>query len=105
MQLSAGETENQSFLGEHIAPYHGLLRLLLEDGSPADALAVAEKAKARQLLDVLAHGKVQVTAALTAEERAGEERLDRVASEWNRRLAQAPNPAAQIGRASCRERV
>ncbi|HLK66817.1 MAG TPA: CHAT domain-containing tetratricopeptide repeat protein [Bryobacteraceae bacterium] len=95
MQLSAGETENQSFLGEHIAPYHGLLRLLLEDGSPADALAVAEKAKARQLLDVLAHGKVQVTAALTAEERAGEERLDRVASEWNRRLAQAPNPAAR----------
>ena len=92
---ATSEPEGQRFLEDKIAPYHGLLRLLLEDGSSEAALAVAEKAKARQLLDALRSGKAQVTAAMTAEERLEEQRLTASASDLSRRLVDTRDPAIQ----------
>jgi len=104
MRIGAGEPEGQRFLEDKIAPYHGLLRLLLEDGHSEAALAVAEKAKARQLLDALRSGQAQVTGVLTAKERLEEQRLTANAGDLNRRLADTRDPSLQASiRASWEE--
>jgi CHAT domain-containing protein/tetratricopeptide (TPR) repeat protein len=105
MQRGGAARDGPDFLADRIAPFHGLLQLLIEDGAAKDALALAEKAKARHLLDVLAQGRVHVAAAMSAGERDEEQRLDAVASDWNRRLAEAGNAAERSAARASWERA
>jgi len=57
-----GEAAGFSLLESRIAPYHDLLRLYLAQHQPEEALSLAERAKARQLLDVMRLGKAQAAA-------------------------------------------
>lgn len=74
-RVAGGEMERQRFLATRLAPYHELFRLALAAGRPEAALAAAERARGRVLLDVLRSGRGDVDAALTPEERGAEERL------------------------------
>ncbi len=79
MRSEAGATpeEQQRFLELRVSPYGALAELLIADGDVPAALAYAERAKARVLLDVLRLGRANVTKAMSAEERAHEQELQR----------------------------
>ena len=67
-QVAGGELEQQHFFERSLDPYHGMVELLVEQKEFDAALAYAERAKARVLLDVLRSGRVDVTKAMTAAE-------------------------------------
>ena len=72
---AGGDQLQQRFFENKISPYHEMIALLVDQGKPDEALAYAEQAKARVLLDVLRRGKVDVTKAMTAKEREQETKL------------------------------
>lgn len=92
LRVGGSDSDGARFLDGKLVPYYGLLSLLVEDGEGEAALRTAERAKARQLLDVIRLGKAELTAALTAKERARERELVAASSDWNRRLGEAVTP-------------
>lgn len=74
-EVAGGEQEQQLFFEDKLSPYHAMMELLLSEGRAADALAYAENAKGRTLLDVIRRGRVNVTKSMTAAERAREMQL------------------------------
>jgi CHAT domain-containing protein/predicted negative regulator of RcsB-dependent stress response len=70
-----GDEDGQYFLDRRISAYHDLLRLDVEEGMPEQAFYLAERAKARQLLDVARQGKTERNGPLTAEQTAQERSL------------------------------
>jgi hypothetical protein len=71
-QLGSGERQQPRFFERTISPYYEMVDLLISQGSPGDALAVAERAKGRVLLDVLQSGKADMNKALSSTEREQE---------------------------------
>jgi CHAT domain-containing protein/tetratricopeptide (TPR) repeat protein len=74
--VAGGGGEQQRFFESKISPYHALVDLLARTGETAEALTFAERAKARVLLDVLQTGRVNITKAMTGEEREQERKLN-----------------------------
>jgi CHAT domain-containing protein/Tfp pilus assembly protein PilF len=74
-QVAGGEQEQQRFFEKKISPYREMIRLLVAEEKWNEALAYAERAKARVLLDVLQSGRVNITKAMRPEERAREQKL------------------------------
>lgn len=74
-EVSGAEPEQQRFFEDKLAPYHGMVDLLVARGEHAEAFAYAERARARVLADVLTRGRADVTRAMTPAERAEEARL------------------------------
>jgi len=87
-----GEVAGYSALESRIAAYHDLLRLELNQGRPEQALSLAERAKARQLLDVVRQGKTQPAAYMTADETAQEQKLSATLSQLDQQLFNASDP-------------
>src|SRR5262245_18185284 len=74
--LAAGDAEDsQRYFEDGLRAHHGLLRLLAQENQPREALALAERANARALLDTLHRGGISIQKAMTAEEREQERRL------------------------------
>ncbi len=73
----AGESEADTprFLEARIAPYHHFLKLEFDQGLRERALSLAERAKARQLLDVVRGGKTEIANEMTQAERDEERSL------------------------------
>ncbi len=67
-QVAGGEQEQQRFFEDKLASYQAMVELLVAQNQSSAALAYAERAKARVLLDVLHSGRVDITKALTAAE-------------------------------------
>lgn len=67
-----GEDTRQSFFQDKLTPYHILMQLELAGGRASEALAHAERAKARVLLDAITAGRTLVTADMTDAERRTE---------------------------------
>jgi CHAT domain-containing protein len=88
-QVVGGEQEQQRFFESRVSPYHAMVDLLIAHGSPSEALAFAERAKARALLDVLQQGRVSIQKAMTAEEQEQERRLKSELTQTNLQLANA----------------
>jgi CHAT domain-containing protein len=63
------------FMRDKIAVYWHLMETLLAEGRTADALACAERAKARVLVELLAGGKADLSRSLSAEEKSKEDSL------------------------------
>jgi CHAT domain-containing protein/Tfp pilus assembly protein PilF len=85
-QVAAGDQDRERFFEDKLAPYHELVKLSLAEGNTKDALAYAERARARVLLEALRRGRVMPSKSMTAEERVRERSLlDRIAA-LNRRL-------------------
>jgi CHAT domain-containing protein/Tfp pilus assembly protein PilF len=71
-QVAGAAQEQQSFFENKLAPYQGMVELLVAQNQSGAALAYAERAKARALLDVLQSGRVNITRAMTAAEQERE---------------------------------
>lgn len=67
LDLSGGAQGGAGFLTDKMVAYHGLIRLLIAKGDLAGALAQAERAKGRALLDALNSG-TQLAQNLSKEE-------------------------------------
>lgn len=74
-QVSGGEPDYQKFLQNRVAPYYCMIDLLVNRNRSADALAFAERVKARVLLDVLRDGRVHINKSLTQGEEMKEREL------------------------------
>ena len=73
--LVGGEREQQRFFADKLEPYWGMVAVSLDASRPEDALAHAERAKSRMLLDVAVSGRSRITQAMTAAERDREVQL------------------------------
>lgn len=74
-QVVGTEEQQQAYFSERHAPYVDMVELLVGQNQGADALAYAERAKGRALLDVLRSGRVSITKAMSPEEREREQQL------------------------------
>lgn len=95
LKVAGGDEERQRYFEQASFPYHSLIDLSLAAGRPFDALQYAERAKARVLLDVLAHGPERVETEMTAAERAEERAL----------LADLATADAQLQKATANNRA
>lgn len=71
-QAAGGEVDQSRFFENKISVYHSMIELLVRQNNAGEALAYAERAKARVLLDTLQSGRAQITKAMTDEERSEE---------------------------------
>ncbi len=74
-QLAASEPEQAFFFETRFDPYVQMVMLLAEQGKAAEAFNFAERAKARVLLDVLHAGRVDISKAMSEQEKEQENRL------------------------------
>lgn len=74
-KVAGGEQDRQRFFENKISPYHEMVSLLVSQGRDAQALLYAERAKARVLLDVLQNGRINISKAMSDDERREEQRL------------------------------
>jgi CHAT domain-containing protein/tetratricopeptide (TPR) repeat protein len=84
---AGGESERQAGFEQSLSPYQALVALLIEEHLPHEALLMAERAKARVLLDVLGQGRVNVTKAMTAAEVRDERDIERELIALNAQIA------------------
>lgn len=87
----AGGPESQSgFFRNNIAPYHEMIELLTEQDQLPEALAYAERAKGRALLDVLMGGRATINKLMTPAERDHEQKLQGELAALNRQIRSVP---------------
>jgi CHAT domain-containing protein/uncharacterized protein HemY len=97
-QVAGGEEEQQRHFESKITPYYAMVELLVAQRNSDEALAYAERAKARVLLDVLSNGRVNITKAMTVleqrQERQINSRLAALNSQlYREKLRPDPDPA------------
>lgn len=83
---TGSEEDRQRFLEGRTAPYNAMVDLLIAQNNLTEAFTYAERAKGRTLLDVLRHGRVDISEALTVEEREQEMRLNAALMALNTQL-------------------
>jgi CHAT domain-containing protein len=74
-QVAGGEQERGRFFENRVSPYQEMVKLLLSENNPSEALRFAERAKGRVLLDVLRSGRVDISKTMTPGEREREQLL------------------------------
>ncbi|MEO7969984.1 MAG: CHAT domain-containing tetratricopeptide repeat protein [bacterium] len=88
-QVAGGETEQQSFFENKLSPYQEMIDLLVSQNKLSEALAYAERAKGRVLLDVLQSGRANITKSMTSPELAEERQLTNDLAALNTQLSRA----------------
>lgn len=88
-QAAGGAEERQRYFERGMHAHHGLLNVLVKQNQAAAALNVAERAKARALLDMLQQGRVSVHKTMTAKEQEEEQRSKAQLTQLNKQLARA----------------
>jgi CHAT domain-containing protein/tetratricopeptide (TPR) repeat protein len=86
-QVAGGEQEQQKFFESRTSPYHAMVQLLADQDKPDEALAFAERAKSRVLLDVLQAGQIDVAKAMTPQEREKERTFNNQLTSLNARIS------------------
>jgi CHAT domain-containing protein len=86
-QAAGGVEERQRYFEDGMRAHHGLLSVLVKQNQLQDALVLAERAKARALLDMLQDGRVSVQKAMTAKELEQERQLKSQLTQLNKQLA------------------
>ena len=94
--LAADDAGATAFLEDKMDAYHGMVTLLVQENRPAEALAMAERAKARVLIDILGSPKLNPIQAMTAEERASARCRTEEISALNRQIAAARAAAPPV---------
>ena len=74
-EVPGAETQREEFFENKLAPYTELIGLLLAENNTREALANAERAKSRVLLDVLRGGRMNINKAMSTSERQREQDL------------------------------
>src|SRR5215510_9960440 len=75
-QLVGNERDQQLFFENKTAPYVEMVGLMIGQNKVNEAFHYAEMAKGRMLLDVLRHGRSDISKTMTAEERDHEKQLN-----------------------------
>ncbi|HEY5035791.1 MAG TPA: CHAT domain-containing tetratricopeptide repeat protein, partial [Chthoniobacterales bacterium] len=73
--VAGGDVERETFFAREIEPYHEMIRLLVRQNKPEEALAMAERASARVLLDITSTARADESAVLTADEQHNQREL------------------------------
>jgi CHAT domain-containing protein/predicted negative regulator of RcsB-dependent stress response len=85
--VAGTERDRELFFEGKLTPYHAMVQLLIEQHDFSQALEYAERAKGRELVDLLRNGKQDVTKAMTREERLQEQSLNQTMNALNSQLA------------------
>ncbi|HKR02828.1 MAG TPA: CHAT domain-containing protein, partial [Pyrinomonadaceae bacterium] len=85
-QVAGSEEDRRRFMEGRIAPYNAMVDLLVAQNNLPEAFTYAERAKGRTLLDVLRNGRVDISKALSPEEREQELSLDAAIAALNTQL-------------------
>ena len=94
-RVAGGDQEREQFFAQEIAPYHEMISLLVRQNKPEQALAMAERASARVLLDIASGGRAEYAAVLNPEEQRRQRALEVELASADRELARlrtAENP-------------
>lgn len=94
-QAAGSERDQELSFESKTTPYLEMVELLIEKNDLAGAFVFAERAKGRMLLDVLRHGRADITKSMTADEREKERILNTsmtVVSSQIRREISLPQP-------------
>jgi CHAT domain-containing protein/Tfp pilus assembly protein PilF len=91
--IAGGEQQQQRFFEQQVNPYQEMADLLISQNQWKEAFILAERAKGRVLVDVLARGKLPPTKAMTEAERLGEQRIEAELASLNDQLQQAEGDA------------
>jgi CHAT domain-containing protein/Tfp pilus assembly protein PilF len=75
-RLAGNEQQQEQFFENKLSPYQGMVQLLIAQNKTGEALAYAERAKARVLLDVLRSGRVNIAKAMTTQDQEHERKLN-----------------------------
>ncbi len=73
--VAGGDVERETFFALEIEPYREMIRLLVRQNKPEEALAMAERASARVLLDITSTERADETAVLSPAEQLTEREL------------------------------
>ena len=96
-QAAGGVEERQRYFEAGMQAHHGLLSVLVQQKQTQQALNLAERAKARALLDILQQGRVRVDKTMTAKEQEEEQRLKSQLTQLNKQLARlTPSDGARV---------
>jgi CHAT domain-containing protein len=99
-QVAGGEQDEQRFFEERLVPYQAMVELLVDQNQASLALAYAERAKARVLLDVLHSGRININKAMTPaeqeQERGFNDRLISLNTQISRENQRAQPEAARL---------
>lgn len=98
LQAAGGEQERQRTFEKSVTPYYSMVQLSAMENDPTAALAYAERGKARVLLDVLQSGNVNISKAMTADEKQQAQALKIAMVSLNTQFyresqSEKPNPA------------
>jgi CHAT domain-containing protein/tetratricopeptide (TPR) repeat protein len=93
-----GEQEQARFFEDKTAPYYAMVDLSLAQDNHYQALTYGERAKSRLLADVLSNGRLDISKAMTVEERERERMLNNQvvslnAQIYRERTRQPPDPS------------
>ena len=88
---AGGDESRQATLQKHIDPYQRLVARLVADGKVDEAFSTAESAKARVLRDILESGRMDLSDALTDDERKRKTASEETLASLNRDLQKALN--------------
>ena len=92
-RLAGDEPQHQRFFEAWLKPYHRLLAFATAAGRLDEAFGIAERARARVLVDVLQHGRRIGFRLLTPAEREREAAAETAVRSLERRLGAASDPA------------
>lgn len=73
--MSGGEQSYQRFFENRVGPYQAMVSSLISEDKATEALAFAERAKPRVLLDVIQSGRISIDESMNAKEQAEERKL------------------------------
>ena len=107
-RLSLGDEGAVVFLEDKVEPFQELVALLVDEKKPGDALRMAERAKARVLIEVLRSARIDPQRYLTEPERARLKRAGDEVTTLNKQLAQTAGAAPAFSpadRAALEERL
>jgi CHAT domain-containing protein len=93
-QIAGGQPNGTNFLELLSSRYRELMSMRAEDGADLEALQIAEKMRARRLLDVIKDGQVDQDRPQSGEEKTREQALAREAARTNAAISK-PGATAQ----------
>jgi CHAT domain-containing protein len=99
-KLAGGSTEGQRFYETRMGPYRELMQMRAESGDIPGAIATAERARARHLLDIVTQGRADITHAMSPEERDREAELGHIVSKRNATASASPQDQAAFEKAA-----
>ncbi len=88
-QTAGGIEDLRRYFEGGLNAHHGLLSLMVKENQTQEALGLAERAKARALLDALQEGRVKIQKTMTVEEQEQEGRLKSELTRFNMQLTHA----------------